>query len=703
MDHRLFSKELAEALIESENRDIDEAELASNAYQNLCHDDPLPITPGGCYALQKAIINPKSPYALSRRLVDGIDQCVRHTVGSKAIPSVESVSSSFVETVESKHEAYALLAWTVHAYIPLKCIKAKTLPDATFMLGSLLDRSGVRYDINHENQETISAQGASQEQLPTPQPPENGDMAIHGAETNGHHHDSNELEEIFAEESDGSDFEFESGFDADQQVSAITAWSNTVKAAWNPERLSRAPSTTDWKCVAVVVSELLQNCRFNCFSELSLTQWRNHRISEQLTQLVLALLVPQQSNRSPVYESPEFLEEHWRRRGVNVLHIFRDAFHQNEAILEDYLSLIRILVQIDRASTDGEISIATLAGLGALSSLCGEILDRRKNVELLSRLKSSILDACDDLSAVLEKSGSNGTLEWTFLPFFEVLTSDLSTTGETAQLLLNSGMFRQWLLRWSEQESQACKAAVHVSLLNLCLFSSGLLGKYAWRFNGLAATSTALPGAINDDTGQPVINAFCWNLLGMHLSSSATSTVKWTPKNPSTIPSNVAPTQEGCKARSLELYHKMCSTAVRIIQDWKVRRENKIFNSTVKLRRTVLEDLVVLSHRLKHKLLRKLLLEDLTDCSTEMLKTALLPLQILLIKWPKASRKERNNNMEKEEQPDETQNLYRTMVEEDTIVTGLRKAVKTILTTFDRAVDDENYQTSVSSFSSKAD
>jgi hypothetical protein len=48
------------------------------------------------------------------------------------------------------------------------------------------------------------------------------------------------------------------------------------------------------------------------------------------------------------------------------------------------------------------------------------------------------------------------------------------------------------------------------------------------------------------------------------------------------------------------------------------------------------------------------------------------------------------------------------MVEEDTIVTGLRKAVKTILTIFDSAVDDDDdrrqHQTShVSSFSSKAD
>jgi hypothetical protein len=294
-----------------------------------------------------------------------------------------------------------------------------------------------------------------------------------------------------------------------------------------------------------------------------------------------------------------------------------------------------------------------------------------------------------------------------------------TATSETAQLLLNSGLFRQWLLRWSEQNSPACKSAVHVSLLDLCFLSPGLLGKYAWRFNGLAATSTILPDAIDSDQDQPVVNAFCWNMLGIHLSSNAASTVQWKSKTPSSNSSvqHVAPTKEACKTQALELYHRICSTAVRIIQDWKVRRANQIVNSTVKLRRTVLEDMVVLSHRLqKIRLLRQMLLEDLVDSSpngTEQLRTALMPLQTLLVQWPTTvPRKDRIGRVEeKQEQADETQNLYRAMVEEDTIVTGLRKAVKTILTIFDSAVNVDNddddrrqHQTShVSSFSSKAD
>jgi hypothetical protein len=265
---------------------------------------------------------------------------------------------------------------------------------------------------------------------------------------------------------------------------------------------------------------------------------------------------------------------------------------------------------------------------------------------------------------------------------------------------------------------------LHVSLLDLCFSSPGLLGKYAWRFNGLAAASTTLPNVenVDNDRDQPVINAFCWNLLGIHLSNNnPSSVVQWKSKKPSSDPVHhvlTTPTKEVCTFQALALYYRMCSTAVRIVQDWQVRRANQIVNSTVKRRRTVLEDLVVLSHRLqKYRLLRKLLLEDLVASAappspptgaTEHLKAALMPLQTLLVQWPSAPRKDRTGLEEKEEPADETQNLYRAMVEEDTIVTGLRKAVKTILTAFDSSVDgagedDHHYQTSLSSFSSKAD
>lgn len=657
--------------MESEQRELNERELIVAAYQNLCHDDPLPISAKSCAALQAALLDPKQPFALSRRLLHGIDQCAKRE--SESLD--QSSSSSFVETIESKRESYGWLAWTAQVSIPLKCIKAKTLIEVSNMLGSLLDRS-------QEQQCETTDQGAT-----TINNVRNND--VNGFAANGKLND--EFEEVFADESDGSDFEFESSYDPAAQVSELTAWSVAVGVAWDPLSLSRVPPSANWEAVALVVTAILQECRYNAFSEISPLQWNKHRLSEQLTQLALGLLVPEQ-NKTPIFKATSVETEHWQRLGVVVLHVFRDAYAQNESILEDYLGLIRILVQLDRASKEGEINTATLAGVGALSALCDDALSKRQNAGLLSRAKASILDACDDLSLLLEKSGSNGTMELTILPLFEVLTADASGSGDTAQVLLNSGLFRQWLLRWSEQESPATKEMVNVSILNLCFYSSALLGKYAWRFQGLATESTEIPC---EDEDLPLINSFCWNLLGIHLSTSnGPTTVQWKSKNPSPT----IPTKDVCMSQSLQLYKRMCDNATRILTDWKLRRQNTIPNPSVKQKRAVLEDLLVLSNRLEYTLLRKLLLHDLSTSKQE-LSQMLAPLQTLLVQWP-ATTTRRERSEEKEDEADETQQLQRSLIEEDAIVAGLRKATKTILSTFESAATPSDH---TGSFSSKAD
>jgi hypothetical protein len=171
LDRHSFTQQLVQALREADDqqnvvKSKNQQELAHETYQLLCYDDPVHVSVAGCQALAKALLDPfEQKYALSNRLVEGIRQltdCHRQSYSNKqaataqekkVTPATEK-EESFSTTEKNEQQppeslllstratdedsssesqlaaAYAMLAWTVHACIPLTLQKFKDFWEA---------------------------------------------------------------------------------------------------------------------------------------------------------------------------------------------------------------------------------------------------------------------------------------------------------------------------------------------------------------------------------------------------------------------------------------------------------------------------------------------------------------------------------------------------------------------------------------------
>ena len=675
-----FSKELAQALIESEENET-EPRLVETSYQRLCFDDPLPVSSAGCLALQRALLD-DDQFALSHRFVSGVQQCATQVSRQESRPDAEDPttppeeSSSFLSPVTSSPSAYAQLAWTVHAYIPLQCFHCTDSERVARYLGSLL--------LEEQRKESVSAE----DEMHLKRLGNTDDFAKEQKEGDG----ADSLQEIFATESDDSDFEFESGFDDTKELERLHEWAVVMEKACDPLELSRPPPRPTWDMVARSISQLLQALRHSLISSLSAKQWKALRLPDLLTQMTLALLNPSQ-NASPFFR--ERPDHHWHNLGVQVLHLFRDGAPEGTA-MEGLLDLIHILLQIDAASnspTSTDISPSTLAGLGSLSALCSDALAERKE-SLQQRLRSRVLDSCDDLAAVLEKSGNDPTMQWTFLSLFSLFSVPSSVPNSTAQLLLNSGLFRHWLVHWSNT-SEDQRGSIQANLLDLCSASPKMLGKYAWRFPGLAETVVAVRGKR--------VHAMLWNLLGMHLGDTGGGGVQWRSNaNKTTANATVLVTIDACRESAWQLFRDLCKSGAQILESWlSSAKEDKEAGSNEKAACTVLNDIATLAECLdKSTVMRKTFLdaEPSSNAANDLLK----PLQMLLPQLPtRATSTSSPPCFKVEDELDPTNKPKNTFSERSRALNALRKAVKTLGFVLGASRGDE--LSSQRAFSSKVD
>jgi hypothetical protein len=362
---------------------------------------------------------------------------------------------------------------------------------------------------------------------------------------------------------------------------------------------------------------------------------------------------------------------HWQQLALQPLHVFRDAVlskHDGDAnkeddfILKDYLQLLQTLLQVEynkrgggcnsnvnRSRTAESLSQqqftttvvpATWVGLSALSTMCSNCLNdiiSNTSRRRIGVLRTAVLEASDDLCHILEQSTAGNSeamrdaIPWTYLSLFRIFSTTTTTTttsnnsvatNSTAlplptlsnaqiQILLNSGLFRQWLLLWStlhdgEAENLAVHVAVLQSIFDLCCVAPTLFGKYAWRFPGLAAFATAPPeialendSAISMDNGvvssteyspplqphrhQRLRSCFSWNLLGIRLAeetcggSTSSPTVKWKSSSSKTASSSstasaALPTATVAQQRAWASFQQLCANLSPILCAWKERR-----------------------------------------------------------------------------------------------------------------------------------
>lgn len=782
-----FSKELAQALREAEEKPItvSREELLHTTYQRLCHDDPVRVTAAGCQALQKALIDADSPYALSTRLIAGVRHCHQRHIVSLTNEGTASNSTAEANTGSSEGNgdeitgddnlidasshsllqpeeitsasAYAQFAWCIHADIPLHCCRSTELQEAGGYLGS--------YVSSHEDEEialrsetVIPGQGTAAERADADAFIERAVATNRHNHTNGHQNgETDSLAEVFASESDASDFEFESFWNPDDQIAELSEWAAAIHDSWDPLQLSKPPRYFTWCNVATSVSHLLQSFTHSQITTITRHQWKTLRISDHLTQLCLALLVPASSQHSPMLTSDRYTSDHWQRLGLQVLNVFRDATLQHlssksastndTTMLQEYLRLVRILVQVDDQNTSSTVSPATWVGLSSLSALCSELnvralppdgtIVKSNMASILQLLQSSVVDACDDLTEILEKSSEKDkedilALQWTYLSIFQILTTPATTSANSegtmpadyAHTLLNSGLFRQWLVYWSRTEDAACRAAVQASIFDLCVGSPTLLGKYAWRFPELAEQVTAdhvVAAEILLVGHRSQIGLFLWNLFGIYSAASesrgSTLRVQWKPKSNGVTPLKPVRviTAASCQQAAWSLLQSICQSALKILTDWKLRRDHNLEsssmggNSKLAMQREVLYDFVRLANRLSTPLLHSLFVQNLVPDGCLKIREELRPIQHLLSQWPAVAGESLLRKPDTEDDDDNEKEAVRAMTknpsyprEEVEAVSLLRKAIKTM----QLAIDNTNTGTSKlrhQSFSSKVD
>jgi hypothetical protein len=837
MDKATFSREVAEALRENEesavstigiSSNLSEEDLVHTAYQQLCYDDPVGITLRGCQALQRALLNANSPYALSLRLVTGIHQysnglnqsCTRDiatattnqtTTKSTTLDNpAEAVSSSSLivgpesgnDSIETLGSAFALLAYCLHIQIPLQCCMATTtLSQAIKFLGSY-NNSAVKpsesttideAELAIENDRAAGRHealndafiGYRENGLPLTAAGNNIEI------TNGHTTaaETDSLEEIFAAESDDSDYEFESEWNPEAHKTDLTRWVASMEASRDPLHLSTpyiAPDLLTWDDVAPTIAQLLESLPHASFLAIGPLHWKRG-MSETMTQLCLALLVPASAQHSRLLTSTSAVStDHWQRLGVKILNVFRDVtihhvnslltistmdnatYDATKSILDEYLRLIRILLQVHQHSVTKEVPPATWVGLSSLSALCGDVrmhfVTSDSKVALMSVrgvvlqiVQSNILEVTDDLTILLEKSIGKrkediSAMQWTYLSLFQILTTTApeitasfglmpqldAMPKDYAQTLLNSGLFRQWLVLWSQQNDSSSQIAVQDCLFDLCLASPSLLGKYAWRFPGLAEVVTSrgieserspIPEADVPSVGHDLVSyvshvkVLLWNVLGGSFAASVPTSpkIQWksVTKGTNGVISNRVITAESCQLEAWALFKLMSANTLRVLTDWRLRRQYSIDRPICSADahrstdcETILGEWDILVKRISTApFLRKVftvglvkqdtVMSNAVTCSASaIIRAELAPIQRILTDWPHTAivnmttteGNDSDNNGNDDEacvkDPDESlqKKIQKSRTDADherMLIRCLRRSIKTIQAAFD--------------------
>ncbi|GKY93740.1 hypothetical protein MPSEU_000341100 [Mayamaea pseudoterrestris] len=687
---RNYAKAIAEALRQAEDSppSRDAHVLLEETYRQLCYDCPIGLSSTACLQLGKILLGEEKSYRkleydadlyiLSDRLLNGLLQALDKIERPSAIvpPAMDEASTepvaqheSFVQplTDQDADSALATLAWNIFGRIPLKVLTAGSLKEAAKYVGTY---RGNPVDL-HERDNTAIRD-------PPEQPNELPDADDIPIVANGNGHvilDGNDnMNEVWAEESDGSEFEFES----DRfHVHAHLHHDESVTTA-----IRQADS---WLQVAQSITNLLSYLSFTKLSSMSMTHWKRLEISNHLSQLSFMLLLQQPSTELLNVFPPE----HWQRLALYPIHYFRDAtLHHTNDLLNDYLQFLSTLMQIQtttNVSLPSTLMPCTILGVSLLSALCSSLLgeskqQRKANLAHIKTARQAILEGSDDLTIILETAMSEQTassqsdhaasavLPWTFLSLWQVVVASCGNVSPAlenahAQTLLNTGLFRQWLQWWERLVVAGDDEACHVvqeSIFDLCLVSPNLLGKYAWRFPGFAGrvcqirndSSQQVDTDIELASASRLVDAILWNLLAADFADAPSApTITWKKKTkddaiPMTLP---PPLLSTCQDAAWTGFQLICELATESITDWKRRRVGGLPASTkLELQRKAVVSFMTLMDRLvsTSQLLSEDFLTRITGAASysqsppisAMVRLSCLePIHDIILKWPSAS------------------------------------------------------------------
>ena len=528
---RDYSKALADALREKEQQSpvakpIDQR--LEETYRALCFDEPHVDSDVDCFLLAQSLSS-KDGWALSERLVEGIRQGTAryHLVGKnnkdEESASVATDTNTELLTLQapitSSPAGFASCAVAAFLQVPLNCCLASSKAEVETWLGSYRGpdkRVDINERMNNLELENVNEalEKADRRRIKTIERSED----LNEKTDQILQKEQQEDDEVWADESDSSDFVYESD--------AID-WTEWEDPTFDAKRMSQ-PLCRKWEELRFSVGSLLHELSFAKLAPLSLDQWKKLHVSDSLTQLTLTLLAKQDGCQL-------MDDEGMRTLGTQPLHVLQDGILSGRKdLLPDFLLIVQSLIAVDgpsrSAGRETDIALASTVGLVSLSKFSLHA----KSLKETRKIRKCILECCEDIAALIERANlSNHRLIWAVLPLLDIISNrnmggsviDASfyegVSSPDAQCLLNSGLFRELLMFYSKtSDDTAAKALARKSLLQaiqlLCLESMHLLGKYAWRVPELSKIIHT-----DEFSSCHSLDYTIWNLMGVDLASTS--------------------------------------------------------------------------------------------------------------------------------------------------------------------------------------
>ena len=573
---------IAQALLDQDERPKNNNPNAAawDLYEALCFDNPMldESSIQACPKLSRALLS--QDFGLSNRFVHGV----------------------LTWQSQNDHSAVATMTYNVLLRIPLECLlllqqASPNLEKAQKYWGSY---KGVEPEESSKDPELESQlkQELLQQQELEIQALTSANEEQETIKVDDNNNDDNN-EEVWATELDPSDYDFGDGA-AETNIHYDDLDNDYFL---DPLQLSQLDPTLSNDAMKLAIASLLQKATYTTVAPM-LMQNKSDIVIQQLTQLILLLLtIP--SATTDDSSSTTSIDRDLQNLGLAPLWILRDAALQRSVYVEPYLEVLQTLLAVDAAhqedhggGADDRLHPATIVGIQSLAAWCQ--MSRSTISTNPKATRQCLVDCMNDLAHAMRKITDNPThLQNTLIPILESL-SGIDEHGKhiykskhnntmpsgLAQVLLSSGVLGL-VLDLALQETHLSQA-FRWALFWLCQTWPTVVGRYAWRYPGVAHAMTT----IAEGTSSTPLTQIVWNALGATLMDPAptSTTVVWKTKNSTTtLP---PPSLEACHEAVGVGFQTMCHAVVQEFASVTTSKEQASFVSPS------LDELEILVHSL---------------------------------------------------------------------------------------------------------
>ena len=654
---RKFAAQIATVLREKEDGSVEQQrqnqpsieESVEELYRSLVFDEPLidhiHNLPFVSSALSRQLLMPPiatSPYAISNRLVNGIIYLSNKNTATSVKPKVKEPAAGNDQSIGddngqslNKNEkpshstvqvAMAKLAFCILVDLPLQCCRDNSSSEGNLkkirhLLGSFkgttrsdtTSRRDYQPDVAEtKNNEDLDSKVQDGETM--------DDTANHEVHPAVDERQQKRTEEVWAAESDPSDFDYGEG---DDNTIGADNWQQQGQQQpyddvdWlDPKVLSKPDFDLTLQQTREAIGSLLQLASYTLLQPIfGLPQNETSQYISRLTQLVLVLLQPRNQNNASISRSLEddslLIGSSMDHVMLSPLWILRDAatYHSNSTMRrsatsdyeQSYLQVLQTLLAMDQAYLQDvgrlnttatsakevpDLCASSIVGLSSLSAWCAA---QKKPTEVTM---DAIIDSMNDLEHVVERGHQiyKRNLPNTLIPILETLSgiyydrvNNNSVTTSTyykgsmiPQTLLNSGFLRQ-ILSLVATVNDENVLGFHHAVWGLCIAYPKTVGKYVFRYPGSSHIIRSYATRLDSSAPQNCVQCILWNVYGWYQckESSGSGGGLSSLRKPGSS-STIAPrklTQDECSEVCQKAWSRLCHLVKQALNDSDVKDE----------------------------------------------------------------------------------------------------------------------------------